>query len=108
MKTFHANIFRAAVALSILSSALIIPARANSITLDWVSSGNNVAGYYYVSPYTAEIKNTGELVTLYCIDFNHEVAPPWEWDANIQPLTPAALGTSSMGIHGRTMRQPLG
>jgi hypothetical protein len=37
-----------------------------------------------VSPYTAEIKSTGKIITLYCIDFNHEVAPPLEWEANIQ------------------------
>jgi hypothetical protein len=59
-------------------------AAANPLTLDWVSAGNNPVGYYYVSPYTAEITNTGQLITLYCIDFNHEVAPPLEWEANVQ------------------------
>src|SRR5215472_6287821 len=32
----------------------------------------------------AEIKSTGEIITPYCIDFNHEVSPPLEWEANIQ------------------------
>ena len=61
-----------------------LSAAANPLTLDWVSAGNNPVGYYYVSPYTAEIKSTGEIITLYCINFNHEVAPPLEWEANIQ------------------------
>lgn len=61
-------------------------AAANPLTLDWVSAGNNPVGYYYVSPYTAEITSTGQLITLYCIDFNHEVAPPLEWEANVQPF----------------------
>src|ERR1035441_8723048 len=29
---------------------------------------------------------SGELLTVYCLDFNHEVAPPWDWDATIRPL----------------------
>jgi len=61
-----------------------LSAAANPLTLDWVSAGNNPVGNYYVSPYTAEITSTGQLITLYCIDFNHEVAPPLEWEANIQ------------------------
>jgi hypothetical protein len=76
-------------------SRQFLPRRAATpLTLDWVSAGNNVAGIYYVSPYTAEIKNTGQFVTLYCIDFNHEVAPP----LNLASVPSTEYGTSSSNL----------
>ncbi|MBV8845254.1 MAG: PEP-CTERM sorting domain-containing protein [Bryobacterales bacterium] len=71
--------------------------QANPLTLDWVSSGNNPVGYYYVSPYTAEIQSSRQLITLYCIDFNHEVAPPWQWQADIRPLNLADVPSLQYG-----------
>jgi hypothetical protein len=59
---------------------------ADDITLDWISSGNNPVGQFYVSPYVATVKETGKALTLYCIDFNHEAAPPYEWKATLNPL----------------------
>lgn len=98
MKHYDANKFGVAmfgfVFVLLFGSSM---AQANPVTLDWVSSGNNPEGYYYVSPYTAEVKNTGQLITLYCIDFNHEVAPPWEWEANIQPLNSADVPSLQYG-----------
>jgi hypothetical protein len=87
MQNFHANIFCAALILLISVSAFITPARVNTVTLDWVGPNGNAAGGYHISPYTAQIDGTNESVLLYCIDFNHEVAPPYQWKANIQPLT---------------------
>jgi hypothetical protein len=48
-------------------------------------------------PYTAEIKSTGAIITLYCIDFNHEVAPPLEWEANIQTFDLANVPSMQYG-----------
>lgn len=59
------------------------------VVLDFVSPGNNPEGYYYVSPYVAQVKGSNQTLLLYCIDFNHEVAPPNEWTANIQVLDAA-------------------
>ena len=87
MQKFHANIFRAAVILLISGSAFITPARANTITLDWVGPNGNNAGGYYISPYTAQIDGTNQSLLIYCIDFNHDIAPPYQWEANIAPLT---------------------
>lgn len=70
---------------------------ANEVTLDFLSPGNNIAGYYYVSPYTAQIKGTNQVLTLYCIDFNHEVDPPTEWGANIQDFDYANVPTMQYG-----------
>ena len=45
----------------------------------------------------AEIKSTGEIITLYCINFNHEVAPPLEWEANIQTFDLANVPSMQYG-----------
>jgi hypothetical protein len=91
MRFFFANGFLATFPIVSVFLAWGSVAHANPLTLDWVSAGNNPVGGYYVSPYTAEIKSTSQLITLYCIDFNHEVAPPLEWEANIVPLNLAEV-----------------
>jgi hypothetical protein len=72
-------LFSGAAALVFLPVGLL----ADPVTLEWVNPGNNPVGYFYVSPYTAQVQGTGQLLSLYCIDFGHEVAPPYEWQANI-------------------------
>ncbi len=83
----------------IFALAMLAPigAMADAVTLDWISSGNNPVGYYYVSPYSAKVRQTEEVLTLYCIDFNHEVAPPYQWDAEIFPLTGDNLAKFTYG-----------
>jgi hypothetical protein len=68
-----------------------------TLTMDWVSPGNNPVGYFYVSPYTAQVQGTSQLLTLYCIDFNHEVAPPLEWQANLQTFDQANVPNMQYG-----------
>jgi hypothetical protein len=84
----------ATVVMGLLPAAT---AWGNLVTLDWVSPGNNPVGYFYVSPYTAQIKGTNQQITLYCIDFNHEVAPPLEWQANIQTFDQANVPNMQYG-----------
>jgi hypothetical protein len=55
--------------------------------MEWSSAGSNVWQGFYVSPYTATDKNTGQLISIFCIDYNHEIAPPMDWDANIVPFS---------------------
>jgi len=83
-----------------MAAALAVGGSAygTELVLDWVSPGSNPAGYYYVSPYTAQVKGTGQVLTLYCIDFNHEVAPPLEWNANLQSFEFANVGNMQYGI----------
>jgi hypothetical protein len=81
MKRFHS--------LAMLMMGMAVSGWGIPLTLDWVSPGDNPVGYVYVSPYTAEVQGTNQLITLYCIDFNHEVAPPLEWQANLQTLDQA-------------------
>ena len=78
--------------VALLFAALApVSAFADPMTLDWLSPGDNPYGSYYVSPYVATVKGTGQQLTLYCIDFNHEVAPPTEWNAQLLPLDSSAV-----------------
>jgi hypothetical protein len=47
---------------------------------------------YYVSPYLAhEQPDVTKAWVLYCVDFNHTIAPPMVWDAHLSRLDPADL-----------------
>jgi hypothetical protein len=40
---------------------------------------------------------SGELLTIFCVDFNHEVAPPLDWEAIIRPLDSSHAGSFQYG-----------
>src|ERR1035437_4830943 len=76
----------------ILSALLLILAASSAYgdELNWTGVGSSpqtLAGAYYVSPYYAYDGTTSQALTLYCVDFNHEIAPPYTWTANIYALT---------------------
>ena len=51
-------------------------------------NGTAWAGFY-TSPYFATDTNTGAKLTIFCLDYNHEIAPPTEWRADLNTLSPA-------------------
>ena len=56
--------------------------------LQW--GGTYVAAWsgFGTSPYTAiDTSDNNKLLTIFCLDFNDEIAPPINWTANIRPLT---------------------
>jgi hypothetical protein len=56
--------------------------------LQW--GGTYVAAWsgFGTSPYTAvDTSNNNKVLTIFCLDFNDEIAPPIDWTANIRPLT---------------------
>ena len=64
------------------------------------SSQSNVWQGYWTSPYLVtdqSVPPSGELLTVYCLDFNHEVAPPNSWDATIRPLDPGDVSLFQYG-----------
>ena len=66
----------------IFSALLLILAASSAYgdELTWTGVGSSpqtLAGAYYVSPYYAYDTTTKEPLTLYCVDFNHEIAPPY-------------------------------
>jgi PEP-CTERM motif len=68
---------------------------ADDVTLTLSSPGNNPSGSYYASPYQATVQGTGQVLTVYCIDFDHDVSLGQTWDAVIQPLTQTNIATTS-------------
>jgi hypothetical protein len=54
--------------------------------LHWLDAGNNVWSIFYVSPYTAKDSTIGKQLSLFCMDYNHDIAPPMDWQANLTPL----------------------
>jgi hypothetical protein len=77
----------------IFSALLLILAASSAYgddELTWVGVGpdpQTLAGAYYVAPYYATDVTTGQDLTIYCVDFNHEIAPPYTWTAKIYALT---------------------
>jgi hypothetical protein len=65
--------------------------------MQWESAGNNVWQGFYVSPYTATDATTGQLISIFCIDYNHEIAPPMDWQANIVPFSTSNFSQYQFG-----------
>jgi hypothetical protein len=75
-------------------------ALADHLSFQSISSQSNVWQGYWTSPYLVmdqSVPPSGELLTVYCLDFNHEVAPPYNWDATITPLDPSDVGSLLYG-----------
>lgn len=54
--------------------------------LKWGGTYAQTWSGFGTSPYTANDSARGVL-TIFCLDFNDEIAPPMEWQATIRPLT---------------------
>jgi hypothetical protein len=65
--------------------------------LTWASAGSNVWSIFYVSPYTAVDNTTGQSLQIFCIDYNHDIAPPQVWQANLVPLSTTNLSQYQFG-----------
>ena len=53
-------------------------------------------GYYYISPYYAHDNTTGNNLTMFCLDFDHEINTPENYDANIHAIPGSS--TSFSGV----------
>ena len=56
--------------------------------LNW--GGTYIANWdgFGTAPYSADDTN-GQVLSIFCLDFNDEIAPPYTWNASIIPLTAA-------------------
>ena len=75
-----------ALALSMFGSGSLF-----ADNLSWTGpNGINWSGFY-TSPYTASDNsvNPAQSIQLFCLDFNDEIAPPFNWTASINSLTSA-------------------
>lgn len=56
--------------------------------LTWGGTWVGVWSGFGTSPYTAIDSTTNKTLVIFCLDYNDEIAPPLQWQANIRSLTP--------------------
>ena len=66
--------------------------------LAWSNPNGTIWSNFYTSPYyTVDKSRNNALLTIYCLDYNHEIAPPYEWYANLNGLVPTNIGQFQYG-----------
>jgi hypothetical protein len=56
--------------------------------LQWGGTWVGVWSGFGTSPYTAiDVSQNNKVLTIFCLDYNDEIAPPIDWQANINALT---------------------
>jgi hypothetical protein len=83
------------VLAAVLLSAAGTQAFADVLT--WSGPNGATWGGYYTSPYTAKDVTRNELLTIFCLDFNNEIAPPTTWEANLVDLSGSNVGQYQYG-----------
>jgi hypothetical protein len=62
--------------------------------LQWGGTYLSAWAGFGTSPYTAiNTSDNNKVLTIFCLDFNDEIAPPVDWVANIRQLTPSNVST---------------
>jgi hypothetical protein len=80
----------------LLFSATLMTALADD-DLVWNGANGTAWAGFYTSPYFAIDTTTGAVLTIFCLDYNHEIAPPTEWHADLNALSPANQGSYLYG-----------
>jgi len=77
---------------AIASRLLILFVFASCLFADDLSWGGTWAGVWQgfgTGPYTAiDHTQNNKVLVIFCLDYNDEIAPPYDWKANIRPVTP--------------------
>jgi hypothetical protein len=63
--------------------------------MHWGGTWSGVWSGFGTSPYTV-IDSTlnNKVLVVFCLDYNHEIAPPYDWQANILPVTQSNVSSS--------------
>lgn len=75
-----------------LGALLLLGWSSGSLLADDLTwGGTYVANWdnFGTSPYSATNTTNGQQLQIFCLDFNDEIAPPFDWSASIIPLTQA-------------------
>jgi hypothetical protein len=88
-----------------LTAALMMLTAGSAMadSMVWDTPNGASWGGYYTGPYYAwdttrnPVKTLGTALSIYCIDFNNDIAPPFAWEANINRLTSANLSSFQYG-----------
>jgi hypothetical protein len=78
--------------------------------LQWGGTYLSAWAGFGTSPYTAiDTSDNNKVLTIFCLDFNDEIAPPVDWVANIRPLTQSNVDNYSQfgGNYGMPIPGPL-
>jgi hypothetical protein len=77
---------------AIASRLLVLFVFASCLFADDLSCGGTWAGTWQgfgTGPYTAiDHSQNDKVLVIFCLDYNDEIAPPYDWKANIRPVTP--------------------
>ena len=77
------------IPLAWILTATSVPALADDLSFV-NSSWTQVWANFGTSPYQAVDKTqSDQVIHIFCLDFNDEIAPPYDWQANIRPLDQA-------------------
>ncbi|HXK01341.1 MAG TPA: hypothetical protein VMS37_03000 [Verrucomicrobiae bacterium] len=77
-------------------------------SMEWVGNWAGVWSGFGTSPYTAYDATLGKDITIFCLDFNDEIAPPYAWNANIYALNPTNVTNNAQfgGNYGHGVQAP--
>jgi hypothetical protein len=81
MGKLKATLIKLAVLLAVSSCAF-------ADDLVWGGTWAGVWQGFGTGPYTAIDTTQSKTLVIFCMDYNDEIAPPYEWMANINPVTP--------------------
>ena len=74
--------------------------------LHWGGTWSGVWSGFGTSPYTAVDSTINKTLVIFCLDYNDEIAPPYDWKANIRPVTQSNVTDyAQYGSYG-TAQQP--
>lgn len=69
-----------------LTLALAAIGTASADEFTWGNTYAQAWQGFGTSPYSATDTATGKSITLFCLDFNDDIGPPFTWDANVRTL----------------------
>jgi len=84
----------------LLPAILLIWGAASGLradSLSFQSPNGTIWSNFYTSPYYAKDNSNNQVLMIFCLDYNHEIAPPHDWQANLNTLQPSNVSQFQFG-----------